>query len=208
MIYTAKCVKGKFTRYSMDTIHTILPETMQIEDFPLKLKRYPLNPNICPSHYHALMRPKAQFEKGELMNLTPTSGNIHCLYANEDTVLVGVDTPNYSMTRQPNFYEMMSEDPVDQCKVCIDILKKEGATNADLQGCEIVKVKVNNKDFPTSKIVDLDCYSLPGLVTVPEPDIQKCVTLRPDKSGQINCFYLNKPHGDHTPMIKLRRYSE
>lgn len=74
------------------------------------------------------MRPKAQFVEGELLNLTPTSGNIHCLYANEDTVLIEVSTPHYSPHRPPNFYEIISDEPILHCNSCIDILQKEGVS--------------------------------------------------------------------------------
>lgn len=121
------------------------------------------------------MRPKAQFVEGEVMNLTPTSGNIHCLYANEDTVLIEVVTPHFSPHRPPNFYEMMNDEPVKHCSQCIDILQKEGATATDLQGCEIVKVKVNNVDFPSAKIAEMDMFSIPNQVLMPEPSLFKPV---------------------------------
>lgn len=124
------------------------------------------------------MRPKAQFVEGELMNLTPTSGNIHCLYANEDTVLIEVVTPHFSQNKPPNFYEMMTDEPVQHCNACIDILQKEGATPADLEGCEIVKIKVNNTDLPSAKIAEMDIFSLPNQIKISEPQILNPVKIQ------------------------------
>lgn len=75
--------------------------------------------NFNNRDFHAVIRPKSIFREGELFNLSPKRGNVHCFYAKEDSVIIDVLTPYYSSERICNFYEITQNQPKEELQNCV-----------------------------------------------------------------------------------------
>lgn len=143
MVVTSKIIKGKITRYALDLLHKSIGNglggnTLNIEESP---------PNLQNMEFHALVRPKVVLEEGEIFNLTPMSGNVHCFYVSEPTILMDVLTPYYNTERTCNFYEIVEcninkKISCEYCKALIPSFIRQG------DQVEISKIRrINEPDY-------------------------------------------------------------
>lgn len=97
---------------------------------------------------------KKSFKEGEMFNLMPEKGNIHCFLATKNAAIFDVLTPYYSGERLCSFYEIQnSHDDIDSCVHCIATLhsrEKEG-----IRDTEIVEIMIN-EDLPSAEFNELE----------------------------------------------------
>eukprot|EP01017_Pseudomicrothorax_dubius_P038453 TRINITY_DN5760_c0_g1_i3.p1 TRINITY_DN5760_c0_g1~~TRINITY_DN5760_c0_g1_i3.p1 ORF type:complete len:162 (+),score=16.50 TRINITY_DN5760_c0_g1_i3:157-642(+) len=92
MLVTSKVLAGElFTFSRMDL--------MEIEDDPLEAFTA-----------EAVFREEATFTEGDIFNLTPLNGNVHCFRATRPTIILDLLTPNYEQDeRDCNYYRLLSK---------------------------------------------------------------------------------------------------
>jgi len=100
MLVTSKILRGEIHRRAVDLVdrgkqfELPLNPLFDIEDQPYTGERL-----------DAIVESDDTFEEGEMMNLTPFQGNIHCFLAKKDTIIFDILTPYYDQeTRFCNFY--------------------------------------------------------------------------------------------------------